>query len=541
MSHDKGFRSLIIIFLCFFLLMNLAACIKAPQESGQFSYNTLIFDKFQQNEEDITKYLVTDEVAEYCDIDLFIDATKSMQGFVRLRTPGLYEEVLQKLEEISLLAFKDHVFSYYRFWDKPEEISRELFRQSAFTADFYESYHAPDDNNPANTNLVNVFNNIASNYGDMSDKELKNQMSVVVTDMVSTSESDRIEMVKTLNESFLRRGMSIALIGIKAQYNGRVYDIVADGASYRFDYEGIRPYYLLLIGSLPNLRSYLEKFNQTFSNLFPDKKESLLIFSHLLTVREDTGRAALNWDESYEDPFINAIAAQHFFSPSLLNDPDIQTTETYRFFHDLVFELPELSTPAGTITFNNPFASDPESVLRLADWELSARVEVIRGREVHPSTGELLDDNQGAQAVITDANNMLSTGDPVLKSNNQRIDVDIMFNMKKMQKDMAYLVRVDLYGKPVVMERNIPDWINQWTMDLTGLAEWQQDPGTFEGHTTPYLNALIGTLWKKAAADSMEYPNLHMGSATIGVLCAEYTDMELRKRCLDAIDERKQK
>src|SRR5690606_14846294 len=113
----------------------------------------------------------------------------------------------------------------------------------------------------------------------------------------------------------------------------------------RFDYEGIRPYYLLLIGSLPNLRSYLEKFNQTFSNLSPDKKESLLIFSHLLTVREDTGRAALTWDESYEDPFINAIAAQHFFSPSLLNDPDIQTTETYRFFHDLVFELPELSTP----------------------------------------------------------------------------------------------------------------------------------------------------------------------------------------------------
>jgi len=504
-------------------------------ESNTYPFHSMIFDASaisNTSQETDSNLFVSNEVSDQCNVSLYLDATKSMQGFISLNKPGNYEKVLQGLEETSFLAFSNNSFNYFQFWEKPQTIEREQFRTEAFTPEFYNMSNAESGNDATQTSLINVFQAIGDNSTSPKD-----DMAIVVSDLVSTSKSDRSDVAKYLNERFLRQGYAIAILGIQAEFSGKVYDVVADGENYTFDYTGNRPYYLILIGDIANLRAYISQFEAGISSqLTEGDYQKVLIFNQVLSSAEAPSLGKMTIDEAYK-PFVNTASKDYLVSSNAINQLAPSQAEYIQLFYDLLIEKPEMSTPGLSITWPNTYQIDPDSVLTLAGWNYTADAAEVQGYEIDTDTGEAYDLDKSAGKSVADSNpsniQLLPTS---YDSKTNLITLPITLEMQKMEKDQSYLLRVNLYGQPSFAAKEVPGWLSSWSTDFSSLDTWLADESTYQGNTTPYLDDLIGTLWQKCASESVSIPALQLGSYYLGFISCEPADQDLRNTCLDQID-----
>jgi hypothetical protein len=479
-------------------------------------------------------WFVSDAVSEHCSTHLYLDATLSMQGFVNHTAPASYEQVLQKLSQISYIVYKNHDFSYYRFWENPEPLSQAQFREDAFKKPFYQMNQAPQGNDARQTNLVNVLEGIAEAYTLLSPDEQQDRVSIVVSDMVSTSQSDRDDVVQALNQSFLRQGLSVGLIGIQSAFNGKVFDLVAGGATYSFQYDGPRPFYLLLIGTRANLQVFLDECAQTLGTELTDDYQSLLITSQLLRGDEQSRPAQSLWQEEYR-PFVLPAQAEQMFIGGSAAVARQNQIDTVAFFHDLIIELPQMSTPRASLQLNNPIGAEQDAIIALNQWQLAAQTFMIEGVAVDDLTGLPLSQATESQQVVKDPA-LLTLSDLRMDAQHEIIQWAVQFDMNKMIKDRMYLIQIDITGQPVVRIQDPPNWLSEWTMDFAQLSQWLADKKTFDGRTTPYLSDIFTTLWRKAAADAQVIPSFYLGSYRICVISSKPADGAIDNECLDRID-----
>lgn len=550
MTHFSQSRTHRISELCSILLLGFALVFsqllltgcQPPAELSEtniYPFRSMIFDASaisNTSQELDNNYIVSNEVSDQCNVSLYLDATKSMQGFISLNKPGNYEKVLQGLEETSFLAFKNNSFNYYQFWEKPQAIEREQFRIEAFTQEFYDMSNAESGNDATQTSLINVFQAI----GDNSTSP-KKDMAIVVSDLVSTSKSDRSDVAKYLNERFLRQGYAIAILGIQAEFSGKVYDVVADGENYTFDYMGNRPYYLILIGDIANLRAYISQFEAGISSqLAEGEYQKVLIFNQALSSTEALSLGSMTIDENYK-PFVNTASKDNLVSANAINQTAASQAEYVQLFYDLVIEKPEMSTPGLSITWPNKYQIDPDSVLKLSGWNYTTDAAEVQGYEINQDTGEAydIDKSAGKSAVDSKPSNiqLLSTS---YDSKTNLITLPITLNMQKMEKDQSYLLRVNLYGQPSFTAKEPPGWLSSWSTDFSSLDKWLAEESTYQGNTTPYLNDLVSTLWQKCASEAISCPAIQFGSYYLGFISCKLADQVLQDACMDQIDLLKQ-
>ncbi|NLB18293.1 MAG: hypothetical protein GX825_06105 [Syntrophomonadaceae bacterium] len=519
-------------FLTLLLLLSFLFSACSP-EPLPFPYPTRILGGalIASDPDPITDSLFASEkVADKCDISLYLDATMSMSGFAKLNRPGAYERVLQQIENASILSFKNYTMDYFRFWEKPVAISREQFRIDAFTPEFYHYSQAGDDNDPIQTNLLKVFQAVGN---DISKPD--NALAIIVTDFVSTSESDRADVINYLNERFLRRGFSVSIVGIRADFNGRVPDIISDGKNYTFSYEGKRPYYLIILGNSANSQVFIDQLKKNVKQEIPD-----LDLQTATIVGQSIQRpVALSWgqireEEAYEH-LINPASLDHLLSPQTMQQTGANQVDAMQLFYEILLEKPEFSSPEMIINWENPYRSDTQAILQLRKWQYRCQVRFETGSKIDQVTGDILAGTEPNLMISDQAPDFLSLSNPEQNGADRAVQMHLVFDMKNMPKDQVYLIRFDLFGTPEFSQKTHPSWIDSWTMNLKKLDEWNKDTSLFEGNTTPYLRDLVATLWQKCASDTADMPELPIGTYTMAIINCEPDDA-LRNSIIDIID-----
>ena len=538
----KGFicRSCILLFVSLSLLLT-TAC---PPPTGSTDPTAQFDTIFRKLPDDffvvddlgsLARYSVPTNVSTNCITNLYLDATTSMIGFLNSGKTNLYADVLNKLSMIAYVPFRDGTFNYYKFWESPVQITPEEFRKSAFDKSFYNPRSAPSGNDPKQTNIVSILEKISTDYSAMTQEQKDNNVSIIVSDMVTTEENDRDFIIKYLNEFFIRDGQAVALIGIKSMFDGYVNDVFVNGVNKNFQYNGLRPYYLLMIGRIPNIKAYLEEFNVITSSIVPeDQINNLLIYSPVVTFNGEMNTGIMKWDET-DANFIHSQQASDMFDKSLLNNPSIQKAECVSLFYGLPIEIPDKNTLSGQMTIASPYAVDPDSILKIKQWNVTANIKSTYGVENDYEPEESADITNTVNEVISNPEQIKIINSNYEK-NSSSVKIDISLNLKSMVRDQVYLANMEVFCKPVLESKDVPAWVHEWTMNMTGFGDWVSGKTAFNEPTTPYLADIFETLLRKIESDAKDYPTLKFGEYTISFISCDPVDEEFEQKCLDEVD-----
>ena len=206
---------------------------------------------------------------ENLNISIRVDGSGSMLGYVS-NSQSNYVKTLQSLDDI----FYSHPrVNYYRSGlDKNtnsfnQEISINLF-DKAQNEEFY------DESNPS------LFPGVTSALAEtITPLENQEQLLIIVTDLVA-DEAKVEEINRKVNDYYFSKpGYAAAIVGIKSEFDGKVY-VTSEGKINSFEHEKDRPFYLLWLGPHQTIIDYLKQLKKTEN--FPDNSEIVIFAPHNL-------------------------------------------------------------------------------------------------------------------------------------------------------------------------------------------------------------------------------------------------------------------
>lgn len=229
-------------FFCLIAVALIAGCrTKYPDLKWDYSDKEVVRPKPEK----------TDKI----DIDVYVDATASMEGFA-VSNASVYSQFLDQLEASALSAWRNANPQYYKFGENIKPISRSEFLTAKDNVQFYRD--------PAifkKTFIDSVVRRTDSR-----------RLSVLVTDLFQT-EGDVNIMVDRFKEKCFANNVAVGLVGVKSDFKGRVYD-VRNYPNYQLDAPD-RPFYAIVFGNQYNMELLFEALkNKPFV-----KEEQLLIFT----------------------------------------------------------------------------------------------------------------------------------------------------------------------------------------------------------------------------------------------------------------------
>ena len=148
--------------------------------------------------------VVSNAASESIDIDMYVDGTYSMAGYVNFPHSTLYSDGIKNIERTITSGWKKENIQYIKFGDGNEKLSRSQFLESNHPS-FYQEL---------DTSLQNVISGMDPN-----------KMNIVITDLFQTNQDIDSLVMELKKQSFSDAGKALALIGIKSQFNGKIYDI----------------------------------------------------------------------------------------------------------------------------------------------------------------------------------------------------------------------------------------------------------------------------------------------------------------------------
>lgn len=176
------------------------------------------------------------------DIDVYVDGTFSMAGYVNCEGKSVYMTALENIER----ANSKGKIQFIRFGDEYKKLSRDEFLKSN-RVEFYDQ---------KDTSIQDVINR-------MSD----NKLTIIVTDLFQTNQ-DLYSLTNALkNKVFSNPSKAFAIVGMRSQFNGTIYDIGKNKKSFSYDSgnntNAFRPFYFLVSGEENVVRNYLNSFRKT--------------------------------------------------------------------------------------------------------------------------------------------------------------------------------------------------------------------------------------------------------------------------------------
>ena len=188
---------------------------------------------------------------------LFIDGTPSMKGFIAVNYNN-YKFFLENLENIVSVIYKRSDVEYYRFGKQVYKINRNEFRKSSLEMGFY--------NDPIT--YIDVVIDSAIKWS------FENKHYLILTDLFQ-QEGDIDKFISKIKE-LASLDIFMGIVSIDADFKGKVYDV--SPSAYSFDYEGKRPFYLLMFSK--NL-SVIDKIINEISNQIKENVNALIIGNYL--------------------------------------------------------------------------------------------------------------------------------------------------------------------------------------------------------------------------------------------------------------------
>lgn len=193
--------------------------------------------------------VISQQPSESIDVAVYLDGTFSMGGYVNYSSATIYSDGLKGIERTVTGKWKKETIQYVKFGDSLQNLSREQFLQ-ANNVSFYQE---------KDTSLQTVVDSMDAN-----------KLNILVTDLFQTNQDIDSLIISLKKVCFADSSKAMALIGVKSQFNGKIYDVGKNLASFTYattdDVASYRPFYLLVMGKEADVRTFTENYTKNFQD-----------------------------------------------------------------------------------------------------------------------------------------------------------------------------------------------------------------------------------------------------------------------------------
>lgn len=191
---------------------------------------------------ELTPELPNFQKSEEINADIYIDGTTSMYGYVNYPGGTIYANAVKNSDRTITENWKKSDTEFIKFGDDFKKLSRDEFLQMN-QAGFYDQ---------KDTSLQKVV--------EQADNK---KLNVIITDLFQTNQ-DIDSLMASLKNKGLADGNAVSIIGMKSQFNGKIFDIGKNLSSVDYastdDPQTYRPFYLLVFGNENDVRTFTVAF-----------------------------------------------------------------------------------------------------------------------------------------------------------------------------------------------------------------------------------------------------------------------------------------
>ncbi len=209
-------------------------------------------------------------------IDVYWDATYSMQGYTTLDAGNVYRTLPDILGDIGSSMGE---VKFYRFGENIQPLEGREYRKFSSPAPYDE--------------LITAVHNVI-------DKADSSHLSIIITDLFE-SDSDWSNVTRKLRDKYFSKHLAVAVIGIKSSFNGDIFDVGLNAAKFNYnsydDPARFRPFYLILMGSEMSINEFMEKFQER--QTLPNETNYLLLSENLTESTDDFSQLKLQGVENF--------------------------------------------------------------------------------------------------------------------------------------------------------------------------------------------------------------------------------------------------
>jgi hypothetical protein len=265
-----AYKKLLLVCIALFSCLNYSCTHPLPKITWNYSSNDIIGSAPAK----------TGNI----DLDVYIDATTSMEGFAVSPTSA-YSQFLDQLEASALSSWKNANTKFFKFGQIIRPIERNEFLSAKSNSSFYHEQGV----------YLKTYIDSVVNHTDSS------RLSLVVTDLFQ-DEGDVNVMVESFKNKCFSRGVSVGIIGITSTFNGKVFDVAGFPQGYTLTNKE-RPFYAVVFGNEYNMQLL---FNALKTNASVKDNQFFIISNHIIKsyqtdIKKTNDSKALNNKKSYPD------------------------------------------------------------------------------------------------------------------------------------------------------------------------------------------------------------------------------------------------
>lgn len=236
-------RSQVLLVLSFLLF--LSACGDSGSGKGSVKNSSKSGSKgldFHYSTADIVAPVSQAAPSSRLPVDIYLDATYSMQGFARPEATN-FSRLLDGIEATVQNAAKSSDLRFFKYGRSVAPLERAAFVAAR--------------NNPALWNDKDFRSE--TNFAQAVDSTDPGRVSIFITDLFY-SNADANKVVAAIQDKCFKNGVELGLLGLKSKFDGYVADVQPP-----VKVVGDRPLYLLVFGSKANISLIFSAFkNQPY-------------------------------------------------------------------------------------------------------------------------------------------------------------------------------------------------------------------------------------------------------------------------------------
>ncbi|MYB65732.1 hypothetical protein F4X73_13665 [Candidatus Poribacteria bacterium] len=375
------------------------------------------------------------DISENLVARIYFDASASMRGFV-VPSSTRYKGILRPLESVITSGWKNGKAEFFKFGEQVNPIDRDSYLMAG-SADFYDEmrtyiqkiFEYEDQLIAENRETDNTPEDSSEDTEPstaINDSIKENRLVVIVTDLFQDRQDVNL-LVSQLKEKYIQNGIEIGLLGLRSEFDGKVYNLGTAPILYRStpgDPETFRPFYLLVIGKHADISEYFDRIK---ANGFPDA-ETIIFSRHLvnpLSSFKDAKIEPENLNSAYfvpDDPRLLQYEIVQNSQPAKISAKGLKYN---RLPHAIDFDVDKI---------------DPSKVI--AELKQNSTAE----NEISPDAQECL------EVIPARSEN----------ENGHEFTIDFILNSESLPSNAVYLYKVTL--SPKRNSYQTPDWCLDWDM-----------------------------------------------------------------------------
>lgn len=424
--------------------------------------NTSIDLKCDSSKQTIDKNKATlpEAKSDSVEIEILVDATPSMQGYVSNNRQSRYEQTLDWLDSAAVSGWTNNKSSIkYNLFGTAR---RSIDRQAYLNAKKPDTYSGSDA----------IF----------SDGQLKtaitppspNKLSIIVTDLYQT-DNDITSVIENLKNDYLKKGYAIGVLGIRSEFNGTVYDIGKHSArrSYKTakKEDKFHPFYVVFLGSYENIEYYFNELSKQSGGII--NQDQFIVFY------SKSFRTVSSFDlDKYPSDFSASKGNIKKGSGTFVGDSVRATVK------DSKQVLPILASTSSTT--NDPSNSTVKHTIPYYPLPYTLGVNVEDGFKVEPKS--LVFDKANNDFSKNVDSKFIQFNSWQIAKSADRIDFKTQIKSDAMSKGEIYKLNADL----IPSDFKEPDWWQAWNLDERNFDPSNQD--NFDGSKTLNLQSFLRQL-----------------------------------------------